>query len=294
MTERVSFGIATLLFVVLSIIRMIRKSFDKEAEREEFEEEIMSKTDPEIESSAATTSRTRRALYKSIKQSGKNTPTNSINVSVVKEWPPTQIQLGSELLSKTFWKSVINYSISSNSSFLVVGGLSESYLYGVRMLGNIFSVCLGQIYCALIVYPFMYSLDSSCRTPYDYLKLRYNRESPKIVCLIVGLFYYFSYLSLYLWGCAAILNILEPEIGLKSANIVMGLLSAFATLFGGFRQSTKINITQFLVAFIGIIVAMKLTLERPGAIDSIHKAWDLAFDYNRTTLFDRSVDITTR
>lgn len=158
-------------------------------------------------------------------------------------------------------KSIINHSITFNSSFLIVGGLSESYLYGLKMLPNIAAVMLGYMYALLIVYPFMYSLD--LKSPYDYLKRRYGgRECVKVACVCLALAYYFSFASLYLWGCAAIVNVLVPEsLSLGLANLVLGIYSVTGTLLGGYIQSTKTNAAQFLAVFFGLLTAMYLSLQ---------------------------------
>lgn len=194
---------------------------------------------------------------------------------------------------KHLMKSLINYSISFNSSFLIVGGLSESYLYGVRMVGNIISVLLGHFYSFMVIHPFLYSLESSFKTPYDYLQKRYNETKyVKIVCLIVAMFYYFAFMSLFLWGCAAVLNVLIPEINLSLANALLGVYSISGTLIGGYIQSTKINVFQFFVVFIGIIVSIKLTiLKHATSIDDI---WRIAQANKRTDFFDTNIDLTTR
>jgi Na+/proline symporter len=163
------------------------------------------------------------------------------------------------------------------------------------MLSNIIAVLLGHLYSFAIIYPFMYSLDEKCKTPYDYLKMRYNnKEFPKIVCLLVAMFYYFSFVSLYLWGCAAILNVLIPELNLQMANLLLGLYSVSGTILGGYIQSTKTNIFQFLVAFFGIIFAAKLTLLKDKGPETIEQVWLLAKANNRTQFFDTHVDFTTR
>ena len=163
------------------------------------------------------------------------------------------------------------------------------------MASNIIAVVLGHLYSLAIIFPFMYSLDEKCHTPYDYLKLRYNnREFPKLACLLVAMFYYFSFCSLYLWGCAAIINVLIPELNLQMTNAMLGVYSMSGTILGGYIQSTKTNVIQFLIAFFGILFAMKLTLTKEKGLETFEKVWDLAKANNRTTFFDTNVDFTTR
>lgn len=148
-----------------------------------------------------------------------------------------------------------------NSAFLIVGGLSESYMYGLKMLPNIAAVMLGYVYSMLITFPFMYSL--KLKSPYDYLMLRYReRRCVKMACLCLAMFYYFSFGSLFLWGCTAIVNIIMPQfISLGVANILLGLYSMSGSFLGGYVQSTRTNIAQFSAVLVGICLAMYFTIK---------------------------------
>lgn len=148
-----------------------------------------------------------------------------------------------------------------NSAFLIVGGLSESYMYGLKMLPNIAAVMLGYVYAMLIVYPFMYSMD--IKSPYDYLKHRYGeRTCVKFACISVAMFYYFSFGSLFLWGCTAIINVIMPQFfSLATANILLGLYSMSGSFLGGYVQSTRTNVAQFSAIFFGLLFAMYMTIK---------------------------------
>lgn len=131
------------------------------------------------------------------------------------------------------------------------------------MLPNIAAVMLGYMYALLIIYPFMYSLDF--KSPYDYLRRRYaDRQCVKLACVCLALCYYFSFASLYLWGCAAIVNVLVPEsLSLGTANLLLGIYSMTGSFIGGYIQSTKTNAAQFLAVFFGLLTAMYLSLQIP-------------------------------
>lgn len=148
-----------------------------------------------------------------------------------------------------------------NSAFLIVGGLSESYMYGLKMLPNIAAVMLGYVYAMLIVYPFMYSMD--IKSPYDYLKRRYGeRTCVKLACISVAMFYYFSFGSLFLWGCTAIINVIMPQFfSLATANIFLGLYSMSGSFLGGYVQSTRTNVAQFSAIVFGLLFAMYMTIK---------------------------------
>lgn len=195
---------------------------------------------------------------------------------------------------KHYIKLLLNYSISLNSTILVVGGIAEAYLYGVRLFGNILSILVGHIYAFVIIFPFMYSLDSSLKTPYDYLQKRYNNvKYVKLVCLVVAMFYYVGFISLFLFGCAVALNVLMPSsLSIQTACILLGVYSLAGSLIGGFIQSTKLNVFQFLLVFGGIFVSIVMTIVKHGT--SLPQMLNFAAEHNRTILFDLHVDLTTR
>lgn len=200
---------------------------------------------------------------------------------------------GKKHLSK-YIKVIINYCMTFNSAFLVVGSLAESYLYGVRMVGNIISITLGFIYAFLIVHPFMYSLDEDITTPYQYFERRYrNKKYVRAITASAGMLFYFFFLSLYLWGCAVLLSTLIPDVPLWVSSILIGGYSIAGSTIGGFTQSTKTNVFQFCILSIGLILTLVLTITRHMNF-SPSELWKLAINNKRTVFFDTSVDFTTR
>ena len=122
-----------------------------------------------------------------------------------------------------FYKSVINDCVKFNSTIIIVGGLSESYLYGVRMLGNLISVLLGYIYALVLIQPMMFRLSDKIQTPYDYFEKRYkNKTYIRIIVCLVSMFYYVCFLTLYLWGCAVAFTTLIPTIPFWTSSIMIG------------------------------------------------------------------------
>lgn len=193
-----------------------------------------------------------------------------------------------------YLKVIINYCMTFNSAFLVVGSLAESYFYGARMIGNIISITLGYIYAFFIVHPFMYSLEDDIKTPYQYFERRYgNKKYVRAITAGAGMLFYFFFLSLYLWGCGILLSTLIPEIPLWISSVLIGAYSITGSTIGGFTQSTKTNIFQFFILITGLIMTLFLTVTKQSPIDLSHM-WKLATENNRTNFFDYNVDLTTR
>jgi hypothetical protein len=193
-----------------------------------------------------------------------------------------------------FVKTLINYSVSFNSAFLIVGSLSEAYLYGVRMVGNIMSVSLGYLYSFLIVQPFMYSLDADIETPYHYFSKRYrNNRFVRAITAAAGMLFYFSFLSLYIWGCAILLSTLIPLTPLYVSSIIIGTFSMLGGILGGFTQSTKTNLFQFLILVSGLILTIYYSITSNKQLN-FPQMMELAYKNKRTVFFDTSVDFTTR
>ncbi len=193
-----------------------------------------------------------------------------------------------------FIKLLINYSVSFNSSFLIVGSISEAYFYGVRMFGNVLSVSLGYVYAFLIVQPFMYSLDEDIKTPYQYFERRYRHSRwIRAITASAGLLFYLSFLALYLWGCAILLNTLFPHLPLWLCSILIGAYSIAGSCFGGFTQSTKINLIQFLLLLAGLICSVFFSINKEKEF-KLSQLWSLAAENKRTVFIDTNVDLTTR
>jgi hypothetical protein len=222
--------------------------------------------------------------YDKIAQEEKNTELNYVATPTVTK----------NKMHKSLIKTMINYSVSFNSSFLIVGSLSESYLFGIRMVGNIFAVLIGHFYSAILVQPFLYSLDKSIKTPYHYFAKRYrDKDYVRAVTASVAMFFYLSFLSLYLWGCTVLLSILLPIKPLWILSIILGMYSTMGSVVGGFSQSVKVNAFQFLILIGSLISAIKLTLLKNNHA-TIGQLWQLAEDNNRTNFFNTNVDLTTR
>ncbi|RNA35226.1 Sodium-coupled monocarboxylate transporter 1 [Brachionus plicatilis] len=193
-----------------------------------------------------------------------------------------------------YLKVVINYCMTFNSAILVVGSLAESYFLGVRIMGNIIGISIGYIYAALVVHPLMYSLDSDIKTPYQYFERRYNNKKyVRAITALAAMLFYFFFLTLYLWGCAVLLSTLIPQVPLWVSAVLIGAYSIIGSTIGGFTQSTKTNVVQFLVLITGLIATLVLTITRHDIFDQ-SEIWPLASSNNRTVFFDTSVDFTTR
>lgn len=193
-----------------------------------------------------------------------------------------------------FFKSVVNYCVSFNSAFLIVGSLSEAYLYGVRMYGNILSVFLGYVYSSTLVHPFFYSFKDEISSPYHYFQKRY-REKVYMRSIVggVAMFFYFSFLTLYLWGCTVLFSTLLPEVPFWLSSVIIGIYSMYGSSIGGFTQSTPTNAFQFFVLVFGLIAAIQITIAK-NPNHSLTELWNLAVNNNRTNFIDTSVDFTTR
>jgi len=87
-----------------------------------------------------------------------NNNSQQANMQSQQQLPKTLVN-SNQFNMKGYIKKMINYSVAFNSSFLIVGSLSEAYFSSITMVGNILSVTLGFLYAFFIVHPFMYSLE---------------------------------------------------------------------------------------------------------------------------------------
>ena len=193
---------------------------------------------------------------------------------------------------KPYIKKIINYSVAFNSSFLIVGSMSESYFYSITIVGNIISVLLGFMYAFLIVHPFMYSLDKEIKTPYQYYEKRYRNKLIRSISAVMDMFFYFSFLTLYLWGSTILLCTLLPETPLWTASLIIGAYSILGSWMGGFQQTTIINALQFITVLVGLITAMALTVTKSK--NSLDQLWHFAYLNGRANFFELRTDIKIR
>ena len=197
-----------------------------------------------------------------------------------------------KLKKRRLIKMVINYCASVNAAFLLVGSLSETYYYGVRIIGNVISVVIGYIYAYFIVQPFLYSLDEDIKTPYQYFEKRYRSKLARSVSSLFGLFFYFCVLSLYIWASMILLTTLMPQIPLWGSSLIVGIFSIIGSTIGGFTQTTITNSVQFIILVLGLTAAITLTLTT--SVNSAQELYDFAYSNGRTVFFDLRTDITVR
>ena len=193
---------------------------------------------------------------------------------------------------KAYTKKIINYSVAFNSSFLIVGSMSEAYYYSITMVGNIFSVTLGFLYAFFIVHPFMHSLPPEIKTPYQYFEKRYRCTFVRSMSALMAMFFYFSFLTLFLWGCTILLCTLIPEIPFWLSSLIIGTYSIVGSSIGGFQQATMINLTQFVTVIAGLLAAIIITITKSK--NSFQELWTFAYSQDRTNFFEMRTNIKIR
>ena len=193
------------------------------------------------------------------------------------------------------FKTFLNYNASFNNSIIIVGSLGESYYYGVRLIGNALAVAIGYIIAFFFVIPFLINLEDDIKTPYQYFERRYgNRKYVRAITAMVGILFYFSFLTLYLYGCSNLLSQIIPEIPLLLSSIIIGIYSIIGSTIGGFTQTTKTNIFQFLVVISGLISASLITINKITKKMNFNDLYQFAYLNNRTQFFNTNIDLTTR
>ena len=125
-----------------------------------------------------------------------------------------------------FVKIAVSVYTSLNSLMVFVGLISETFLYGAKMYSNFFAVTIAYIFVAIFIQPFMYDLDKSIKTPYQYLERRYQCKYVRVVVAVIGAFFYISFMSLFICAGGCILATLFSEyLPIWQAEIILGLFS---------------------------------------------------------------------
>ena len=188
---------------------------------------------------------------------------------------------------------MVNSYISFNLVFKLVGMITETYLYGGRVLINLVSISIGYVISFFILNPFFYDLDKDIKSPYQYLEKRYNHKIIRIISAFAGFLFHLLFLSLNLWGCTIILATIYPQLQLWVAILIIGLSCMIASLSGGFKQSLKIGILQFILMIFGILSALIISFSYNG-IKTSAELWEIAHEYNRRNFIYVDMDIRTR
>lgn len=194
--------------------------------------------------------------------------------------------------SVPYIKQLVNSYASFNSSMIIVGFITETYLYGGRLMGNIFSVTIGYLVAFFLMQPLLLRLSKeSVKTPYEYFERRYNgsRLMRRLVAFL-GLLFHVLFSSLFLWTCTTILCTVLPQINLWISQIVLGAYSLIGVFYlpTGYRQSLKIGVLQMILFLAGITGAVIITLT------SVENGWSLADQYGRLNFIFFDSSLTTR
>jgi hypothetical protein len=141
----------------------------------------------------------------------------------------------------------------------------------------------------------MVILEDDIKTPYQYFERRYgNRKYVRAITATFGLFFYFSFLTLWLWGCCNLLTTLIPQCPLWVSALVIGFYSIIGSTIGGFTQSTKTNIFQFLIVVTGLISAIIFTINKYSDSMNLSDIYYFELLNKRTEFFNLNTDFNTR
>ena len=141
----------------------------------------------------------------------------------------------------------------------------------------------------------MVTLEDDIKTPYQYFERRYgNRKYVRAITATFGMVFYFSFLTLYLWGCANLLTTLIPQCPLWVSSLILGIYSIVGSTIGGFTQSTKTNLFQFVVVVTGLVSAIVFTINKYSDSMNLSDIYYFELLNKRTEFFNLNVDLTTR
>jgi hypothetical protein len=228
-------------------------------------------------------------IFTKIKDSFKKSRLKPIDLEKVKE--ETKAKKNYEL-----FKFILNSYLSFNSVVIGIGFITETYLYGGRLLLNLLSVSIGYLIAFLIVHPVIFNLDKKIKSPYEYLQYRYgDRKSIKYIAASVGIFFYLLFMSLHLWGCSVILSAILPQIpGLFISSILIGVFGTLGSLFQGYVQSFKINLIQFVLLLSGLIAAIVISFTSNKDNKSASDLWQIVSLCGRDNFIVSNGDLITR
>jgi Na+/proline symporter len=191
-------------------------------------------------------------------------------------------------------KFAVNYYSSFNSVMVFIGLTTQVYLYGVKLFCNLFAITIAFIIVGLTIQPFLYDLDKSIKTPYEYLEKRYKSKLIRILSALAGFLFLISFFSLFLCSIGLIIGTLFHEtVELWTSIVIFGVFSLIASTLGGFNQSVKSTSMQFLMYFIGIVIALTSTFFY-NKKSTVKEIGTILAKHGRASIFDTHVDLHTR
>lgn len=181
----------------------------------------------------------------------------------------------------------------TNSAVAFVGFITETYLYGGRLLINLVSITIGYLFSYCVLQPFFYLIKEKIDSPYEYLEKRY-KHGIWCRCLVAFFtaFFNFSYSTLFLWSNSTILHTLFPNVELWTCVVIMGSISGIITISGGLFQIIWLSILQYVLFLIGIITCLVISLSENQF--NLSDQWKIAGDNGRLNFIDQSGGLTTR
>ena len=221
---------------------------------------------------------------------------NDMNTNNALFVPSDQDTLGRVTKVFLFAKSLLNPYLSFNSVLIFIGMISEAYLYGSILFGNLVGIAISYIYSTLLLRFFFYDLDKSIKSPYEYLQKRF-RDSVVIraTCAFAAIFFHYSFITLQLLCCAVVFKTVYPElVHLWQSVLILGIYSMFGAYLHGFRQTFKQNFIQFFLYISGVICAIFITFFAHTKNRSPSELWDIAYQFNRLNFFQIDKDLRTK
>lgn len=192
------------------------------------------------------------------------------------------------------YKHILRSMLSFKSSILVIGLMTETYLYGGRLMGVLVSKSFGYILAVLFMRSFLFKLDKkSIKTPYEYFEKRYNHSvwCRRLIATCAFMFH-ILYASLFLWSATTILcTMIMPSLHLFwVSNLVLGFYAFLGHWYlqNGYRQRLRISYLQFGLFITGLVSSVIITyLQHPDA-------WEIASKYGRLSFIYTDPKLTVR
>lgn len=193
-------------------------------------------------------------------------------------------------------KFVLTSFTSFNSSTFFVGFVTETYLYGPPLFGNLISVTIAYLFNFIFLHGRVYRMDKNIKTPFEYFQQKFQNKQIKILSTLCSMYFYISFLTLSIWSSATILSTIIPDIPLWASSLILGSYSLFGSLIGktGYVQSLNMNIFQFVLLIIGLVAGIVVTFVNHASKKSSEELWFIAEKFGRRKFIELSGGLTTR
>ncbi|XP_067687049.1 sodium-dependent multivitamin transporter-like [Haliotis asinina] len=144
----------------------------------------------------------------------------------------------------------MSYLATFESSIMMLGKPSETYVYGVQWFMSSIGFVVAQVFATYMFVPMIYRL--SVTSIYEYLEVRFKSRVVRLIGAGLGILQQITYIAIVIFGQALTL---EAAVGMtvETSMLLSTVLAVVYTSLGGMKAVIWTDVFQCALMFIGMI-----------------------------------------